>query len=134
MNTLLRLRPLALLLPLAGLAFAAPTPSAEPAPARAVLELAEFRLKPGAAETEFLLASRALEAFLRGRPGYLSRQLVRHADGRFCDVVKWSDFAAATAAQQVAGTDERALAYFAFLDETSVTVAHPEIVDSSTDR
>jgi hypothetical protein len=118
MNTLLRLRPLALLLPLAGLAFAAPTPSAEPAPARAVIELAEFRLKPGAAETEFLLA----------------RQLVRHADGRFCDVVKWSDFAAATAAQQVAGTDERALAYFAFLDETSVTVAHPEIVDSSTDR
>jgi hypothetical protein len=69
------------------------------APAAApVVELATFRLKPGASRSDLLAASPAVDRFLASCPGFVSRMLIADSDDTFTDIVVWRSQAEADAA------------------------------------
>lgn len=80
------------------------------------IEWAPFRLADNVTEAEFLAASEALQDdFLRGQPGFVSRDLLRDDDGGYVDLVVWQDRASVDAAMARV-TDSAACArYFAHL-------------------
>lgn len=47
---------------------------------------------------DFLVANAAMNDWLRRRPGFISRQLVRKDDGGWVDTIAWTDQASALAA------------------------------------
>lgn len=79
------------LLPLGLIALAFTARAAEPgiAPETPVVELATFRLKPGATEAALRAASPAVDKFLATCPGFVSRLLVADKDGLYTDIVVW---------------------------------------------
>jgi hypothetical protein len=94
----------------------------------AVVEIAEFRLASGAIEAEFLKSSAGLDGFLRDSDGFVSRQLVRHDDGKFADLVTWARLESAHAAMTRAEKDPRAQAYFGFIAMETVSMRHAAVV------
>jgi hypothetical protein len=114
------------------LAFAQPAGTAgSPAAPAAVVEIAEFRLNPDANETEFFTSSVALDGFLRECEGFVSRQLVRHEDGKFADFVTWARLESAHQALARAEKDPRAQAYFQFIAMDTVSMRHAAVVQTS---
>ena len=86
-------------------------------PPGAVVEWAPFRLAAGASEAALLEASDAIQRdFLRHRPGFLRRELLRGTDGQWADLLHWADDDAASAAMGAAATSEACLAYFRLMD------------------
>ena len=81
----------------------------------AVIELAPFRLRAGASEAALLEASDAVQDFLAGQPGFVRRELARGADGRWADVVLWTDQASVDAAMARVGESAACQAYFALM-------------------
>ena len=66
-----------------------------------VIEWAPFRLAPNATQVQLMEASDALETeFLTQQPGYLRRDLLRHEDDSWCDLVYWESAGAAERAMQ----------------------------------
>lgn len=90
------------------------------APARTdtvMIEWAPFRLAEGASEAALLRASEALqEGFLARQPGFLRRELLRGADGRWVDLVYWRSEESAAAAMKVAMESPACHEYFRLMN------------------
>ena len=83
------------------------------APDGAMIEWAHFRLADGAEESALLAASEALQRdFLQRQPGFVRRELLRGADGRWADFVVWRDEASAAAALRAVESSAACHAYF----------------------
>ena len=81
-----------------------------------VIEWAPFRLAESASEDALLRAAEALQRdFLERQPGYLRRELLRAADGRWFDFIVWKDEPSAAAAMQDAPSHAPCQAYFALM-------------------
>jgi hypothetical protein len=81
-----------------------------------VIEWAPFALKDGVDEAALMAASRALQdGFLGRQAGFVRRELVREAAGRYVDIVWWSDLAAAEAAMSQAMASAACGGYFALM-------------------
>ncbi|MBK8084069.1 MAG: antibiotic biosynthesis monooxygenase [Devosia sp.] len=61
------------------------------------LEIVTFRLARGSVEA-FVAANAAVNDWLRRQPGFISRHLAEHDDGRLVDAVLWQSHDAALAA------------------------------------
>ncbi|BCJ35148.1 hypothetical protein Athai_26510 [Actinocatenispora thailandica] len=94
-----------------------------------VIELAAFRVVPGAEER--LLAERpAMLAALRARfPACLAGYLAREDDGGFLDVLFWRDRAAAEDAARLVDTVPECAAWFAHI-ASSGGLRHVEVLDA----
>lgn len=82
-----------------------------------VMELAQITLAAGKTEQELIAASDVFqENFLNGQDGFLSRHLVRRAEGAFLDIIHWESRAKADAVFARAQTSEAAGQYFSVMD------------------
>ncbi|MDH6267726.1 heme-degrading monooxygenase HmoA [Rhizobium sp. SG_E_25_P2] len=91
------------------------------------IEMASFRLKPEIEETVFVAASdRFQREFLNGAPGFLSRELLRGADGVYLDLIHWRSKEDAEAMMKTAATSPDCAAYFALMDLQGAEMRHFE--------
>ncbi len=94
-----------------------------------VVEWAPFRLLDGKTEDELLEASSALQvAFVAQQPGFIKRELVKHADGSYVDLIHWRSQADAEAAMKRAESEPACAAFFQLMgadhDDPSAGVSH----------
>ncbi|GAA4214015.1 antibiotic biosynthesis monooxygenase [Actinocatenispora rupis] len=94
-----------------------------------VIELAAFRVRPGAEEA--LVAERpAMVAALRARfPACLAAYLTREDDGSFLDVIVWRDRESAEEAARLVDTVPECAAWFRHL-ASSGGLRHVEVLDA----
>lgn len=82
----------------------------------AYTEWAEFALKPGASEASLLAASSEMQRqFLDQQAGFMARDTVRLAPGRYLDWVVWQSAQAARDAMRLASSSPACKAYFALM-------------------
>jgi hypothetical protein len=92
---------------------------------RRVLELVVFRLIEGVTREQLLGTVDAVSAWIRGQPGFVSRELSYDAEGeRWIDVVWWETLEDAHAAAELATTSESCAPMFALIDMDSALMAH----------
>lgn len=77
------------------------------------IEFAPFTLAEGVDETTLLAAADALQKeFLSWQKGFIKRDLVRVADGKWADVIYWESRESVEQAMQTAPENPAALRYF----------------------
>jgi heme-degrading monooxygenase HmoA len=96
------------------------------------IELVQFRLKAGVAEAAFLAAVADTQAAIERFPGYLSRELLKHDDGLWVDLVHWRSKAEALAAAEAFATLPEVASFGAMIDETRLTMLHLDQVCNYT--
>lgn len=90
-----------------------------------VIEWAPFHLAPGVSEAALLAASKALqEDFLARQPGFVGRELLRGAGGRFVDMVRWGDRASAETAMVHSSRSAACARYFALMVPPDPSAPH----------
>lgn len=83
------------------------------------IEFAPFTLAEGVDEMTLLAAADALqEEFLSRQEGFIKRDLVRIAPGRWADVIYWESRASVEQAMQTAPENSAALRYFQLMADT----------------
>lgn len=91
------------------------------------IEMASFRLKPEIEETVFVAASdRFQREFLNAAPGFLSRELLRGAEGVYLDLIHWRSKEDAEAMMKTAETSPDCAEYFALMDLQGAEMRHFE--------
>ena len=95
----------------------------------AVIELVTFKLSEGANEDEFIHASKEMEEDMQNIKGYIKRELIKHPDGRYGDLVHWESMDAAKEAMDQAMQMQGPQKYFTFIDESSIDMNHYDVVD-----
>lgn len=128
------LRSLRHLLPLGLVALAFTARAAEPviAPETPVVELATFRLKPGATEAGLRAASPSVDRFLASCPGFVSRLLVAEPDGRYTDIVVWrSQRDAAAALKRHEAAPDACADYMCLMKEDDVGMKHLPVLHAA---
>ncbi len=81
-----------------------------------IIELAEIKLAVGKTEQDLITASVAFqENFLNGQDGFLSRHLVRRAEGIYLDIIHWESREKADAVFERAQKSEAAGQYFSIM-------------------
>lgn len=94
-----------------------------------MLEIARFKVTEGA---DVAAAARAIDPWLAGQPGFVSRALAGpDDDGTYTDVVRWLDRQSAMAAMAAAEQSPEAARFMAIVDPTSVSMSHVELVHTS---
>ena len=117
--------PLSLALPF--LTFAAPQEGGAEAPTP-VAELVTYRLKDGVSPAEHVDAAKATRAFLIDTGAVLSRSLSVDENGVWTDHILWTSQTAAKAAEEQAMQRPEFGAFFAGMDESSITMRHAPVL------
>lgn len=92
-----------------------------------IVEVVQFRVARGVDEEVFLKASDAAQSFLTKAKGFVSRELVRTADGlNWIDIVKWRTASDAEHAARNAARDPRCAKFFELVEKSSVRTQHME--------
>jgi len=82
-----------------------------------VVEWAPFRLGTDVTETDLLTASEAFQAnFLKGRAGFLRREIVHVCDRNYVDIIHWASRQDAEAVLSEAESSPHCQAFFAIMD------------------
>jgi quinol monooxygenase YgiN len=87
-------------------------------------EIVLYRLLPDTDRHRFLAISAEATAWLRQRPGFLSRELLED-DGQWVDLVQWSTMDDALAAADAFGQAPEAAAFMALVELDSIRMLHP---------
>jgi hypothetical protein len=83
------------------------------------IEFATFTLAEGVDESMLIAASDALQMeFLSQQKGFIKRDLVRVADGKWADVIYWESRESVEQAMQTAPNHPAALNYFRLMENT----------------
>ena len=93
----------------------------------ATLETVTFRLLPGTDPAAFLAAAAATAGPVARQPGFRDRRLVQGDDGRWTDLVAWSDLAAAQAAAEAIMAEPAFAAFAALIDPEGMEMRHDAI-------
>jgi hypothetical protein len=91
------------------------------------LETVTFRLRPGVDPAAFLAAAAATAGPVSRQPGFRDRRLVRGDDGRWTDLVAWSDLTAARAAAQAIMAEPAFGPFVALIDPEGMEMRHDTI-------
>lgn len=90
-------------------------------------EIVLYQLKPEMDRNDFLAISAQATEWLRGRPGYLGRELLED-DGQWVDLVRWSTTEDALTAAAAFSEDPVAAAFMDAVASDSVRMLHPRRV------
>lgn len=91
-----------------------------------VIEIAKIRLASDIDEAELIAASdRFQNEFLVEQPGYLGRDLVRLAPGRYADIIRWTGPDAAEAILPKLSKSPACRDYFSIMDTEESLSRHP---------
>jgi hypothetical protein len=92
-----------------------------------VLELVVFKLAADVTREQFLSTVGAVSTWISRRPGFISRELCRDAEGdRWIEVIWWRTMGDAQAAAELAMTSESCAPMFALIDMESTLMLHGE--------
>ena len=95
-------------------------------------EVVTFNLREGVERDAFLASVDAMTAWVRGQPGFLSRDLIEAGDGEWIDVVRWADMNTAKAAAAAAMQAPECGPMMSLIAPTSVQMRHGSLALQST--
>ncbi len=82
-----------------------------------IVEMASFKLKPGADQSALIAASNTFqENFLKNAEGFLRRELLRLNDTEYLDLIHWRSEADAAAMMEQASRSPECASYFSVMD------------------
>jgi quinol monooxygenase YgiN len=91
-------------------------------------EIVIYRLKAGVNRDQFMEVSARATAWLRNRPGYLSRELLEDDSGQWVDLVRWTTMEDALAAASAFMEVPEAAAFMDAVEPESIVMLHPRRV------
>ncbi|MCV6585537.1 MAG: hypothetical protein OIF47_08375 [Marinibacterium sp.] len=92
-----------------------------------VAEIVTFRLRPGADAGALVTAAQGTQAFLAASGAVLARSLSQDEDGLWTDHILWRSMAAAKETEAEAMTRPEFGAFFALMDDSSVSLRHAPV-------
>lgn len=87
-------------------------------------EVVIFESKESVSQQALLQAADAMEETIKSWPGFLNRELIDLGNGKWIDIVHWSDMAAAQGAQEKAMKSEICLTFFSLIKEENMQMFH----------
>lgn len=88
------------------------------------VEIVHFKVKPGTNEQDFLKASADMMQELGKLSGFIDRELLKGDNGQWTDMVHWKSMENALKATDDVIKLPLCLAYFGFIDHTSLQMLH----------
>lgn len=95
-----------------------------------IIEMVSWKSKEGISTEDAKLAITKLNDFVKEQPGFVARKTAIAEDGRFLDIVYWTDIASAKIASEEALKSEICLRVFSTIDEKEMTFHHFEMFNS----
>lgn len=93
-----------------------------------VIELAQFKAKPGVSDNEVLIASQeAHDGFLAKQKGYVSRELSKSSEGEWVDIVHWETMGDAQAAMNLFMGHPSTKKFGEVIEPASIKMIHLEV-------
>ncbi|WP_422081432.1 hypothetical protein [Ulvibacterium sp.] len=96
-----------------------------------VLEMVLWKSKEGISTATAKKSFTRLNDFVRDQPGFISRKTSLAEDGRFLDIVLWTDMASAKAASEKAMKNKDLVEIFSTIDEREMVFQHFEVFNST---
>lgn len=95
-----------------------------------IIELVLWKSKEGISTENAKQAITKLNDFVREQPGFVARKTAIAEDGRFLDIVYWTDISSAKIASEKALESEICMPAFNTIDEKEMTFLHFEVFNS----
>lgn len=97
-----------------------------------IIEMVLWEFKEGVSVEEGKASVQKLNAFVRQQPGFISRKTALSKDGKFLDVVLWTDLESAQTASEKAMQNEMTTTIFSTMDQEGMLFQHFEIFNRLT--
>jgi hypothetical protein len=91
-------------------------------------EIVIYKLKASVNRDQFMEVSARATEWLRGRPGYLGRELLEDESGLWVDLVRWTTIEDALSAASAFMEVPEAAAFMDTVEPESITMLHPRRV------
>lgn len=95
-----------------------------------IIEMVLWKSKEGISTEDAKQAITKLNDFVKAQPGFVARKTAIAEDGRFLDIVYWTDMASAKTASEKAMDSEICIPAFSTIDEREMTFLHFEMFNS----
>lgn len=93
-----------------------------------IVEIRQFRIARGIDEQTFLNAADGAQSFLNRERGFVSRELIRTADGlSWIDIVRWRGPLEAQEAARNAVKDPNCLKFFGLMEKSTIRSQQMEL-------
>lgn len=96
-----------------------------------VLEMVLWKSKEGISTEEAKESITRLNGFVKDQPGFISRKTSLADDGKFLDIVLWTDLTSAKAASEKAMKNKDLVEIFSTIDERGMSFQHFEVFNST---
>ncbi len=88
------------------------------------VELVVFSAKAGVSDERIVKSAEGMLDTIQKWQGFISRELIKTADGKWVDIVHWNDLEAALAAQHKAMQSDSCLLFFSLLEQNNQQIFH----------
>lgn len=95
-----------------------------------IIEMVLWKSKEGISKEDAKKAITKLNDFVKEQPGFIARNTAISDDGRFLDIVYWTDITSAKIASKKAMESEICKLAFSTIDEKEMTFLHFEMFNS----
>lgn len=95
-----------------------------------IIEMVLWKFKQGIDIDEAKRAVAELNDFVREQPGFVARKTALAEDGRFLDIVYWTDLKSARTASEKALENEDLIPIFNMMDEEEMIFQHFELFNN----
>ena len=92
-----------------------------------IIEMVTWKSVAGVGLEEAKTAATQLNEFVSAQPGFVARKTAVAEDGRFLDIVYWTDLKSALKASETAMKNEKLIPIFSKMDQTDMVFQHFEI-------
>ena len=92
-----------------------------------IIEMVLWEFKEGVSLEEGKASVLKLNAFVQQQPGFISRKTALSKDGKFLDVILWTDLQSARTASKKAMQNEMTTTIFSTMDQEGMLFQHFEI-------
>lgn len=93
-----------------------------------VVEVVIYQTKMGIKDQEHLKKSESISHVLSKFNGFVARQFSRTADGKYIDLVYWTDLSSAEKAANIVKTIPQCQMFFADIESKSIEFMHSNIL------
>lgn len=97
-----------------------------------IIEMVLWKFKEGVSIEEGKASAIKLNAFIRQQPGFISRKTALSSDGKFLDIILWTDLQSAQTASEKAMQNEMTTTIFSTMDQEGMLFQHFEIFNHLT--
>lgn len=95
-----------------------------------IVEMVLWKSKEGVSTADAKNAIIQLNEFVQQQPGFVSRKTALAEDGKFLDIVLWTDLNAAKTASEKAMKNEKLIPIFSTIDEKEMIFQHFNIFNN----